>query len=73
MRILFAELILYNHRHWHDSPLWTIAFLGFPDNRNFTGCGCVPHAQLQPGGPVLYNIDLFHSMNVSTAVIILFN
>jgi hypothetical protein len=33
------------HHHWHDSPLWAIAFPGFPDNRIFTGWGCQPHAK----------------------------
>jgi hypothetical protein len=30
----------HHYHHWHDSPLWAIAFLGFPDNRIFT-CGAV--------------------------------
>jgi hypothetical protein len=30
---------------WHDSPLWDIAFLRFPDNRIFMGLGCQPRAQ----------------------------
>jgi hypothetical protein len=34
-----------SHHRWHDSPLWAIAFLEFPDNRIFTGRGCEPHAQ----------------------------
>jgi hypothetical protein len=33
------------HHLWHDSLLWAVAFLGFPDNRIFTGWGCQPHAQ----------------------------
>jgi hypothetical protein len=34
-----------NRHHCHDSPLWAIAFLGFPYNRSFTGWSCQPHAQ----------------------------
>jgi hypothetical protein len=33
---------LHHHHHhhlWDDSQLWAIAFLGFPDNRIFTGWG----------------------------------
>jgi hypothetical protein len=35
----------HHHHLWHDSPLWAIAYLGFPDNRIFMGWGCQPHAQ----------------------------
>jgi hypothetical protein len=35
----------HHHHLWHESPLWAIAFLGFPDNRIFMGWGCQPHAQ----------------------------
>jgi hypothetical protein len=43
------------HRHlWHDSPLWAVVFLGFPDNRIFTRWGCQSHAQppVTPGNRV---------------------
>jgi hypothetical protein len=32
--------------HWHDSPLWAIAFLGFSDSTILTGWGCQHYAQL---------------------------
>jgi hypothetical protein len=35
----------HHHHIWHDTPLRVIAFLGFPDNRIFTGQCCQPDAQ----------------------------
>jgi hypothetical protein len=40
---LRLALINHHHHHLHYSPLWALAFLGFPDNRIFRGWGCQPH------------------------------
>jgi F0F1-type ATP synthase assembly protein I len=52
---LCSDTYHHHRHHWHNSPLWAIAFLGFLDNRIFRGWGCQPHAQ--PGGPGLRICD----------------
>jgi hypothetical protein len=49
--------ISHNHHHRHNSPLWAIVFLGFPDNRIFHGGAVNPTPDPQPGGPGLRIYD----------------
>jgi hypothetical protein len=50
-KVLHAAIDVTQH-HWHDSPLWAIAFLGFPDNSILQGGDVNPMSNPQPADRV---------------------